>query len=352
MESFRPDLISPALTYLQRPAVANIFEIAGRFILFELNGVELRGFAEALSEYYCTPVRPGVSQAPDATIRFQTENSPFDVTGFERFEISGGGVGYTEGRTCVFDFEHACVLVHPGKTHQIDLLMRRDLDFQRFDDLQVLNYAISTALRRCDVYELHSGAVVEPQTKRGVLFVGASGSGKSTLTLQLVANGWGFLTDDVLCLKESRGNVQASPLRRVFAVTRSTVEASGSRAREAFANADWSDGSKKAFMPHEVFPEAFSPHGKPHSIFFPTITDEDQSVVKALTPGDTMIHLIKLCPWSCYDPVTSTRHLNVLSSLAKQCNGFKLLAGTDLLRDPARASELVLEHANSATQTF
>lgn len=329
-----------------------MFEFAGCFILFEANGVELQGFSEALSEYYCTPVGPDVSQAPDATIRFQTENTPFDVAGFDRFEVSGGGVGYTDGQTCVFDFDRARVIVHPGKTHLIDLLMRRDLDFQLFDDLQVLNYAISTALRRCDVFELHSGALVEPQSKRGVLFVGASGSGKSTLTLQLVANGWQFLTDDVLCLQESRGVVQASPLRRVFAVTRPTVDASGSRAREAFANADWSNGSKKAFMPHDVFPDAFSPECEPHSVFFPAITGEEQSVIKPLTPSETMIQLIKLCPWSCYDPVTSTRHLEVLSSLAKQCNGFKLLAGTDLLHDPARAPALVLEHTNSARQTF
>ena len=328
-----------------------MFDIAGRFILFESN-VEVQGFSEALSEYYCDSVRPGVSHAPDATIRLITEDAPFGVAGFDRFEISGGGVGYTDTRTCVFDFDSASVVVHPGNTHQIDLLMRRDLDFQQFDDLQVLNYAISTALRRCDVFELHSAAVVDPETKRGVLFVGASGSGKSTLTLQLVASGWRFLTDDVLCLNETSGVVHAYPLRRAFAVTRSTVDATGSRAREAFANADWSDGLKKAFMPHDVFPKAFSPDCEPHSVFFPTITNEKQSVVKALTPGETMIQLIKLCPWSCYDPVTSTRHLEVLSLLAKQCDGFKLLAGTDLLRDPARASELVLAHTNPATQTF
>ena len=105
-------------------------------------------------------------------------------------------------------------------------------------------------------------------------------------------------------------------------------------------------------MPHDFFPGAFWPDCEPQTIFFPTITEEDQSVVKALTPGETMIQLIKLCPWSCYDPVSSTRHLAVLSSLAKQCSGFKLLAGTDLLRDHARASELVLEHTNPATQTF
>lgn len=340
----RPDPVSRVPTNFERPAIGSFFEIAGRFIFFESSGGEPQGFSQTLSEYYCTPVHPGTGRAPDATIRFQTEEIPFVVTGFERFEISGGGVGYTDGRTCVFDFERARVLVHPGKTNQIDLLVRRELDVRRFEDLQVLNYAISTALRRCDVYEMHSGAVVEPQTGRGVLFAGASGSGKSTLTLQLVASGWQYLTDDVLLLKSVGGVMKAYPVRRAFAVTRSTVDASGSRARAAFANADWSNGSKKSFMPHDFFPGAFSADCEPHSIFFPTITEEDQSVVRPLTRSEAMIQLIKLCPWSCYDPVTSAGHLHALSSLARQCAGFVLLAGRDLLRDPARASDLALKY--------
>lgn len=339
-----PDPTSAVSGHIERPAVGNVFEIAGRFILFESNGTELRGLSEALSEYYCTPVRSRISRAPDATIRFQTEDIPSDVTGFEQFEISGGGVGYTSGRTCIFDFERARVLVHPGPPNQIDLFVRRELDVRRFEDLQVLNYAISTALRRCDVYEMHSGAVVEPKTGRGVLLAGASGSGKSTLTLQLVANGWGYLTDDVLLLKSVGGGMKAYPVRRAFAVTQSTVEAGGHRAQQAFANADWSNGSKKSFMPHDFFPEAFSPDCAPHSIFFPTITDVDQTVVRPLTSSETMIQLIKLSPWSCYDPVTSTGHLQALSALARQCQGFVLLAGNDLLRDPTRASDLVRQH--------
>jgi hypothetical protein len=339
-----PDLISPVPEFSKRPAIGSVFEIAGRFIFFEVNGTTVPGLAELLAGYHCTAVRPRSCPEPDATIRLQTEDIPFAVTGFERFEISGGGVGYTDGRTCVFDFEHARVLVHPGKTHQIDLLVRRELDVRRFEDLQVLNYAISTALRRCEVYEMHSGAVVEPQTGRGVLFAGASGSGKSTLTLQLVASGWQYLTDDVLLLKSVGGVMKAYPVRRAFAVTRSTVDAGGSRAREAFAGADWSNGSKKSFLPQDFFPGTFSPNCEPHSIFFSTITEEDQSVVRPLTRSETMIQLIKLCPWSCYDPVTSVGHLQALSSLARQCAGFMLLAGRDLLRDPARASDLVLEY--------
>jgi len=226
-------------------------------------------------------------------------------------------------------------------------LMRKGLDLQRAEDLQVLNYAISTALRRCNLFELHSGAVNDPLTQRGVLLAGASGSGKSTLTLQLVANGWRYSSDDVVFLKYDGSVLKACPLRRAFAVTKSTVEAGGERVREAFATAAWPPGSKGLFIPEEVFPNSFSVDCEPRAIFFPAITNAPNSEVNALTAGETMIQLIKLCPWSCYDPVTSKGHLDVLASLLKQCRGFRLLAGRDLLSAPARASALVNEHMAS-----
>jgi hypothetical protein len=354
MESaIRPDPIPPALTYLQRPAVASIFEIAGRTISFEAKNAELPQLGELLAAYYCSPVSPNAITSPDATIRLQPASFPFDMGGtFDRFEISGGGVGHTDGRTCVFDFKSGRVIVHPGEPHQVDLVMRKQLDLRQYDDLQVVNYAFSTALRRSGLYELHSGAVVEPGTQRGVLFPGVSGSGKSTITLQLIASGWQYLTDDIVYLNDADKVMRAYPLRRAFAVTQATVAASVGRVQEVFANRDWPDGAKKTFIPNDSFPGTFVPNCEPRAIFFPTITNENRSVVEPLAPRETMIKLIKLCPWSSYDPITSRRHLEVLSSLAKQCNGFKLLAGSDLLRDPARVSELVSEHTNSGANSL
>lgn len=348
-----PDPISGVPGYFERPAVGSVYELAGRFIFFASNGTNVPGLAEFMAGNYFTLIRPRADLTIDATIRWHLQDFTRDLTGaFQQFEISGGGVGSTDGRTCIFDFENARVVVHGGEPHRIDVLMRRVLELETAEDVQVVNYAISTALRRCDLFELHSGAVLNPHNQRGVFFAGPSGCGKSTLTLQLVDQGWQYLTDDVLFLKPDGQAIKAYPFRRAFAVTHSTVDVSGSRAREVFANADWSNGFKKSFLPHDVFPEAFSPHCDPQAIFFPTITDADQSVVRPLTRSETMIRLIKLCPWSCYDPVTGTRHLAVLSSLAKQSKGFALLSGTDLLHDPARASQLVLEYTNSATDTF
>lgn len=333
--------VTAGLDYSERLA---IFEIAGRLLFFEGAAAPLEGLAELLNGYYSQPISPAAFSQPDATIRFQIREFPNEIAGtFQQFAISGGGSGYTNGQSCIFDFVNGRVIADPGEPPLIEVLMRETLKLDRVEDLEVLNYAISTALRRCGLYELHSGAVVDPQTQRGVLFAGASGSGKSTITLQLVASGWQYLSDDVVFV-ESLGEVlTAYPWRRAFAVTESTVQAAGRPIREALMNTRWSNGSKKLFMPLDFFPGAFLPQCEPFAIFFPNITDGVHSSVKLLTRTETMKQLIRLCPWSCYDPVTSPKHLAVLRSLAQQCQGFALSAGRDLLRDPTRASELVLE---------
>jgi hypothetical protein len=347
----RPDPVSGVPTYFERPAVGNVFEIAGRFILFESNGADIAGLAEFLDAHYCTAVQPSACAAPDATISWKLQDQPRQLdAAFQQFEISGGGLGSTDGRTCMFDFKNACVVAYGDQPRRLEVLMRRVLDLRTREDLQVMNYAISTVLRRCGLFELHSGAVVNPQNQRGVLLVGPSGSGKSTLTLQLVLNGWRYLTDDVLFLKPDDNTFKAYPLRRTFAVTQSTVEASGNRVRDVFAGDDWFEGDKKSFVPHEIFPETFLSECEPRAIVFPAITGTEESVVKPLTRGETMAQLIKMSPWSCYDPVTSADHLQALSALARQCDGFSLLAGKDLLKDSTRASELMLEYTSSSRQ--
>lgn len=347
-----PELTTGVTAHCERPA-RSVFEIAGRFVFFESNGADVPGLAEFLDAHYYTAVHPSACPAPDATISWKLQDPPRQLDGaFQQFEISGGGLGSTDGRTCMFDFKNACVVAHGDQPRRLEVLMKRVLDLRTLDDLHVVNYAISTALRRCGLYELHSGAVVNPDNQLGVLLAGPSGSGKSTLSLQLVASGWRYLTDDVLFFRPNCGSLKAYPVRRAFAVTKSTVEASGDRVRDAFSSDDWFEGGKKSFIPDEIFPERFVPECEPGAIFFPNITKAEESLVKPLTQSETMVQLIRLCPWSCYDPITSAGHLQGLSSLARQCEGFALLAGKDLLRDSSRASELISEHTSRMTRGF
>ena len=115
--------------YFERPAIGSVFEIAGRFILFESNGADVPGLAEFLDAHYYTAVHPSACPAPDATISWKLQDLPRQLDGaFQQFEISGGGIGSTDGRTCMFDFKNARVVVHGGEPHRVDVLMRRVLD--------------------------------------------------------------------------------------------------------------------------------------------------------------------------------------------------------------------------------
>ena len=72
-------------------------------------------------------------------------------------------------------------------------------------------------LRPLGLYGLHAaGMVTHPD--RGILLVGGSGSGKSTLTIGLVQQGWSYLSDDALLLRQQPEGVEALAFRKPFSI--------------------------------------------------------------------------------------------------------------------------------------
>jgi ABC-type iron transport system FetAB ATPase subunit len=169
---------------------------------------------------------------------------------------------------------------------------------------------LAAALRQRRLFELHSGALVDPESGKGLLIIGPSGSGKSTLTVQLAAAGWSFLTDDVLLLSRESAHVQAWPLRRCFAVTSDTFAASRFlQTRISFDSVNTPSTDKYQFLPHAVFAAEFQDRCIPRTLFFSELSGGDRSSVSRLAPGDTMARLIRMSPWSCYDRSTAVEHL-------------------------------------------
>lgn len=331
--------------YSERPAVSHVYEIAGRFLLFEArSGVFPAGLDRLLAGFYFAPITKPAPFSPDAIINFQSGDFTTSIdSNFDRFEISGGAHCYTDQNTYLFDFGSWRVAVHPYPSRRVDILMKQELNLGRPEHVQVFNYAISAALRRCELYELHSAAVIDPRNQKGVLFVGPSGSGKSTLTLQLAAGGWQYLTDDILLISEVGESVDARPLRRAFAVTEASITASGHPGlREAVTTLDRFDASKKRFAPRDFFPGAFASSCTPGAIFFVTVTHKEDTVVNKLSRSEAMIKLVKMCPWACYDQGTGSEHLRILAALARQCAAFELHAGQDTFGDPSLTSRLIL----------
>jgi hypothetical protein len=206
-------------------------------------------------------------------------------------------------------------------------------------------------MRRCGLYELHASGAIEPETRAGVLLVGPSGSGKSTALTQLAAAGWRYLSDDKLLLFDSGECVKARALRRVFAVTRPTVESTALAGSEQFMREPAPfDPNKTRFEPQSIFPGGFVESCEPRFIFFSTLTREPESGARALTQTESMARLIRICPWAGYDRPAARGHLDVLARLAKQAEAYELRAGTDLLGDAEYTSDFFKSRVHGASR--
>jgi hypothetical protein len=191
---------------------------------------------------------------------------------------------------------------------------------------RVTSFAVCAALRRFGLFDLHSAAVAEPDSGRGVLIVGPSGSGKSTLTYQLANAGWPYLSDDEVLLS-------------VNDVDDMAIEARGFRS--FFALRDTAGvASRNVFEPAGVFSSTRVSQVLPGWLLFTAISGEKQTQLRELSQPETMKRLIRACPWATYDTAVAGANLDVLSRLARQVTAFDLAAGTDLL-DPGRAAGLL-----------
>jgi hypothetical protein len=337
-----------------------MYRVAGESLLVETHD---RWAADAIDDlfagWYLTPDdrlndqandranANGVTPAPAIVMSSAIRPDPIP-TGLPAFEVAGGGTCYTDGRTSYIDIEGSVVAIGEPRRAPVEVRINGPISPEAPALMRVVSYALSAALRHRRRFELHSGCVVDPATGKGLLIAGPSGCGKSTQIVHLASAGWPFLTDDVLVLSHESAEVTAWPLRRRFAITPGTFAASRflqTRVRLDEMKPELDD--KKQFLPHSVFAAEFRDHCVPGTLVFPQLIDDSHSRVSRLSTADTLGRLIRMNPWSCYDRSTAPEHLAVLSTLAKQCKGYALFAGRDLL-GPDASLELIAACARAA----
>jgi hypothetical protein len=339
-----PDRSVGALRYSERPALANLYAVAGRFISVETSEPRLaETFRRYFSGWHVSSVDPGSTAQPDAIIRVHANgDAPASPAHLEFFEVAQGGICHTDESNYFFESKGAVVRANVGDPPVIEVWPGPP-DSPLMPQL-IFNAAM-TAMRRCGLFELHAAGLSD-QNGSGLLVIGPSGSGKSTLATQLAAAGWQYLSDDSLLLYDHGERVAAHALRRVFALHDKSFSVSGmARIDSLDTEAVPFDPFKKRFEPHSVFPDQFTPDCVPSSLFFSRLTQQPQSRVQRLSSGDTMTRLIRMCPWACYDKPAAQSHLSLLAGLARQASGFELLAGTDLFNDAEFASRFLLAQA-------
>ena len=253
----------------------------------------------------------------DTTISFYSQEDSFIVT------LGGSSVSATSS-----------AVVH--------VTLADDLNCQSFLFQRVLTHGFVSALRRVGAFELHCAAVVDPQTSLAALIVGPSGAGKSTLAIQLAGRGWDFSTDDAVLLTQSEDAVEAHGLRRDFAVTRETITHTRLNHLGSSVLTRPSEFDSKYFVrPEGCFPVRQLQKCTPRFLIFSKRNGVRQSRAHQLNKSEMMQRLLRMCPWICMDLPIASVYLKVLDRLSRQCLGFELEAGTDLIEDEAFAPEFL-----------
>lgn len=347
---YTPDFPLASDKHLIRPAHGSFYAVAGRLLFIEA----YERWASLLFDNYISGWRidrrmTRAGRSPDLSLLLHKRSSspPPVPAEFGSFEVANGGVCFTDGRVYYFRISDSTILLRQGVQYEVEVWPTEKWGGEERSSLaRMAFYALMSAFRRVGLYELHGGAVVEPKTGAGVLFVGPSGSGKSTLTLQAASRGWRYLSDDSLLLNEEEGDVRAWALRREFALTDETVEANRTLGLKEVLNEPESfDPEKLRVEPEAVFPEGFAEVCAPRLIIFPRVTGERRSDIRSITQTDCMSRLVKMCPWATYDKPASRGHLSALGTLARRARAYELAAGLDIFDDSSLTTELIAERA-------
>jgi hypothetical protein len=194
-----------------------------------------------------------------------------------------------------------------------------DLSFEYI--LQNLMQDALTLLNgRCITGPVFHAAALEINHK-GVILCGQSRSGKSSLAAWLVANGFRYLTDEVIVYQQENGNISGFP--------RSLVLKGGSAfiwqrwLREA--NADgffrFSDGS--AWIDPKLLNEdGISLQAEPYLLVFPRYSPDSSTGIEKLSLAETLFCLLQ----NLVNARNLPNHgMDAATRLARQVKAFKLI---------------------------
>ncbi|HKR13113.1 MAG TPA: hypothetical protein VJT15_13720 [Pyrinomonadaceae bacterium] len=318
-----------------RPASRCFYTVAGRFLFVETTDLRLARLLEGLfAGWQLTPVSSPDREAEIEIRFFNGSPAPEIPHTVNQFEIADGGRCYAAADSYYLQFENSLMRLRqsgpaPGGPVQIDVWVREAPETADAELAHVTSFAVCAALRRFNIFDLHSAAVVEPESGNGVLIVGSSGSGKSTLTFNLAQAGWSYLSDDEVLLSLHEDKVEARGFRSFFALRE--MAPAGNH------------GFRNVFEPAGVFSSTRTPQITPRWVLFTRLSGEEETQLSRLPQTETMTRLIRACPWATYDTAVAAANLELLSRLARQVTAFDLAAGSDLL-DPARAAGLLIPH--------
>ncbi|HEU5171516.1 MAG TPA: hypothetical protein VFU46_13300 [Gemmatimonadales bacterium] len=190
-------------------------------------------------------------------------------------------------------------------------------------------------LRRRGWHHIHAATAVDPRG-RGWLIAGDAHAGKSTTAALLAACGWEVGTDDVAFLTGAAANVAAVGLRQPIA-----LRPGGHLLLRRRGTVQLPERRKVGYWPEDLGGRWVS-RAEPRVILFTSVA-ERTLVTRAepLARREALTELIRWSAWVMLEPEFAQHHLELLASLARQAQSYRVMLGRDLFAHPARLAALV-----------
>jgi len=204
-----------------------------------------------------------------------------------------------------------------------------------YDQREFFLLSLLMLLRPHGLYGLHANGLAT--NEEGLLIVGPSGSGKTTLTLSLLEQGWQFVSDDAVLLKDTASSsepLHAYAFRRGFSFTSQTETFFDTVQTEAMYSAQ----DKRVLDAEQLYPEQFTPSLIPRLIIFPEIGDQAESEIATLSASEALIALVQQSAGSMIDRGAAAKQLELLKRLVQSSSCYRVRSGRDVIEQGERVS--------------
>ena len=189
---------------------------------------------------------------------------------------------------------------------------------------EIFIHPLYELFRHRGLYPFHAASVALDD--RGVLLLGRSGRGKSTLTADLVASGFGFLSDDRCFIRESEDRYEMfahyEPFK-LFARNVSHIPPLGGSEEMAEASA-----KKRGLDIRRYYPDQARLASPLSCIVFPFWTPGEASRLEPMAPGRALIETLPLT-LVCFDPDTGKTQFGFAGRLLRNVPAWRLVMGDD-----------------------
>lgn len=257
---------------------------------------------------------------------------------FEQPEVvvrSGGAAGPSNGVRIDWEPAPAVAELAPsGTTARVTL---SPAAVARLDDClrTFLLTVLIFLLRRRGWHHIHAATALDP-AGRGWLIAGDTHSGKSTTAALLASRGWGVGTDDITFLGHAPQHISALAFREPIA-----LRPGGYRLLRRDGAVLLPSRRKVGYWPEDLGGRWVA-RVEPRVILF-TSVQPGNAVTQAhpLPRRDALAELIRWSAWVILEPQFAQHHLELLASLARQAQSYRVILGRDLFHRPDRLAELV-----------